>query len=262
MPAVYEKTSTCCNKLVVFERGSKPEVCPFCGTPYWDKPKDERRLFILQDEYIKNGRKHRDLEKIFFAVLEYAKNIVKSAVKSKKILSVDDLNEKAEDITTIFLESYLRNPEFEVKNSFGGLLLKYSKGVLYGSQEHDKNYSMDRIFADSMTIESNPLFFIKDPEIRSRYSTDVHDEYLEIHQNDIVKEIYTVIEMIYERLEVSETPSNRLKYLIGMKNFFELNKSSFMMEYYSFSGNRVKQHIENSKLLIRRYLLENQRSNS
>lgn len=40
---MYERISTCCKKVVTFERGGKPKKCPHCDTPYWDKPKDERR---------------------------------------------------------------------------------------------------------------------------------------------------------------------------------------------------------------------------
>ena len=259
---MYERTSACCKKLVTFERGGKPIKCPHCGTPYWDKPEDERRLFILQDRYIKGGRRDEDLGLIFLDILKYSENIVKNAVRSRKWLTQDDLMEKSQDIATIFIESYLRNPEFIVENSFGGLLIKYSKGVLYGSQNHDRTLSTDKIFSDSMSIATNPLFFIKDEDLKERYKTDVHKEFLQKNEKDLVTEISTIIDMIYERLEISESPANRIKYLLGMKNFFKLNKNSFMIDYYEFSGNKVKQHIENSKLLIRRYLMDNQRSGS
>lgn len=256
--AGYIRTSKCCNKEVRFERGQKPLLCPHCGTPYWDKPRDERELFQLQDTYIEQGRRSKDLEKLYFKALEYSENIVKGAIRGKAILSNEDLKEKGTDIATILLEAYLKDPEFIVQNSFGGLLIRYSKGVLYGDQEHDRTYSIDSEVGDGISIESSPLLYIQDPNLRDKYEHDVHDEYIKKTGKDLSTEVFEVILQIYQRLEQGETLSNRLKFLIGLENFLDLNKNSFMQEFYSFSGNRVKQHIENTKLVIRRYLINNQ----
>ncbi len=259
MPVIYEKKCSCCKNLVIYEKGKKPSLCPFCEAEYWNKPKDERNLFILQDVYLNNGKKEEDLKKIFLSVLKYSKNIIKNSVKNKKFLESYDLEEKAEDITTIFIESYLKKTDFKVEHSFGGFLIRISKGVLYGNKQEDQTFSIDRIMSDNLSIATNPLFFIKDPSIQEKYKDNVYDSYLKSHEADLVRELYNLIEEIYKRISKKEKFGNRLLYLLGLKNFLSINKNSFMFEFYSLSGNSIKQDIENTKLMMRRYLIENQK---
>lgn len=259
------RVCTACGKVSYYSRKSKPASCPFCHDRYWDKPHDERDLFLLQEAYYNQNRSSKILGEMYLKIVTYSENIIKMQLKRKgKIYPKDLLEERAEEMALSFIEKYLKNPNYIIKHSFGGLLKKVVLGILYGKsvKDPDKEMSLDAEIENKFTVFDNPAFFIKDPlseeVFRSTYEQDAYDEALKSTESYIPEELTGFINEMSERIRVSQGYSRNLLFLIGMRNF--LNKKISMVDYYSYCNNIDRQNIENAKLLVRRYLLDRMRS--
>ncbi len=259
----FKKITSCCSKEVTYKRGTKPDVCPYCGDKYWDKPKDERDLFILQNKYFSNGKKEEDLGKMYQKILDYSSNIILGFIKNRVIYSQDKLNDKAESIATILLEKYLTDPNFKIENSFGGLMKQIAKGVLFNKKvrNEDRVQSLDFKGSDdeSMSITENPNYFITDPTLKEDENKDLFNDFNKITAKYLINEIEDIIRMIYKRLNENEEPREKVLFLIGLKNFFKNTKKNNLSEFYSYFGNTIRSNIEKTKLIVRNYLIENMR---
>jgi len=246
-----------CKKISIYTRKTKPQNCPFCHDIYWDKPEDERNLFVLQDQYILNNRDSITLGKMYLLILVYSRNIIINSVKDDVFLSSEALDERTEDLAATFLEKYLKDNTFKVAYSFGGLLIKLSKGILYNqkTQNNDRNASLDMQIAEKLTIESSPSYFINDPDAKKEYEKRAFAQYESVSNNMIVIELENLIDKIYKRILVSEKRKDSILFLIGLNCFLSKEKIS-MNDFYCYCGNNTRQLIEKTKMFIRQYLLE------
>ena len=163
-----ERECANCHSTVIYGYGTKPEVCPFCGNKWWDKPKDEFNLQMLQDDYIKSGRTPEKLSLMYDGLIRYCENLIKKNLKGKTNLSVERIHEQAEDTALNFLEVYLKKPDYVVEYSFGGLLSRYVAGVMYNKREqiNDKTTSLDRTIAEDMKFEDNVYSFMDTSQVK------------------------------------------------------------------------------------------------
>jgi len=246
-----------CKEVSVYTRKTKPLECPICHDKYWDKPKDERDLFVLQDQYFSNNRDSKILGQMYTLIKTYSKNVIFNSIKDSYNLGLDTVEERTEDLAALLLEKYLKDKDFKVNYSFGGLLIRLSKGILYNKKvkENDQNSSLNAHLAEKLTIESSPSYFINDPEAKKEYEKRVYTQYEKVSNDMLVSELEELISKIYDRIIVSEKRRDSVLYLIGLKNFFS-GENDLMTEYYDFSGNRPRQLIENTKMFIRQYLID------
>ena len=102
--------------------------------PYYDTPtNDNQRLLNLQLKYKVNGGKY--LGEMYKLLYEIAyKNINKLSEQSQKIKNMDaaERMEKAHNAATYIVEQYLKRPDFVIKNSMTGYLVKRVQCELYG----------------------------------------------------------------------------------------------------------------------------------
>lgn len=250
-----EKTCSNCFKTIQFPHKGKLTNCPNCGALYWDKPKDERNLFLLQDKYIENGRKQEDLGEMYLLLLEYSKNIIKHKLRNKTILSQEDFDGKANDIAIIMIERYLKNPEEKINHSFGGLMMWIANGVLYGSKRDDRVDSLNQTYQDSEKEMIDNIYNISSAEHQAMDSKDPQKNVHDIYKNSVTSEISNIVDMIYSKVHNSKSTSS-LYFLLGLNHFFNKQKDSFIREFNHLTSTKTKRDIENTKLIIRKYLKE------
>lgn len=252
---IISKSCIVCNGLVEYIHKSKPKECPFCKDKYWDKPKDERDLFILQDAYISNGRKKEDLGKMYEKLLTYSENIIKHKLKNKKILSKESFYDKASNIALIMIERYLSHPTEKIEFSFGGMMLRIANGVLYGSKKEDQALSLNQeIFKNKEMIDS--MDNVDHLNSQARYFTMEDPTNKEIHSYyNLKSNINDIIEKIYKRVYVKKSSQNLL-FLVGLNHFFSRKRDIFTRDFNQIIFNSTKRNIEQVKLLIRNYLLD------
>lgn len=258
---------TACGKTTNYGRKNKPKVCPFCQDVYWDKPKDERDLFLLQETFVANGRDNETLGLIYEKLVKYSENVIKKSLKkSGKILRKEDLIEKSESTAIKLIERYLKYPDSIVESSFGGMLRQISRGVLYSksAKQSDQEVSLDKQLAEDFIMLDNPSYFIVDPvakrNFEKKYELDAHDELAKATTYTISEELIKLISGMSYRIRISQSSENSIYFLIGLKNFLHKDKLVLMEQYYNYCKNIDRLNIENGKIILRRYLLERMRT--
>lgn len=249
-----ERVCVVCGKTIIYQHKHKPELCPFCKDPLWDKPKDERDLFLLQDIYIKNGCNKDDLGPMYLKLLSYAKNIIKHKLRNKVILSLEDFNEKASDIAIIMIERYLKNPKERINHSFGGMMMWIANGVLYGQKKDSNTLSLNETLFDNSNELIESLQFFSHSEVHELYKYDPQNKILNQSTLNIKKGLHRIIDYIYSIFSKEKKSTEHFFYLIGLRHFLDNKKDFFMREFYNLVSSKTVHRIEKTKLSLRNYL--------
>lgn len=249
------KECTVCKMEIYFSRKEKPENCPFCGEPFWDKPNDERQLFILQEIYIRNGRDPEDLGPMYLKLIDYSKNIIKHKLRNSYILPAEDFNSKSISMSLIMIERFLKDKESRIQYSFGGMLQRIANGVLFGEKKDDQVDSLNDILFDGAPEVLDSLKSLTNERCEKLFSYDPQSSDNLMTENDLIKDLKRIVDLIYNRVYKKKSSQNML-FLVGLNHFLTKKKDTFMREYNNIIYNQTRRNIENSKLVIRKYLLE------
>lgn len=253
--AISTKQKKCsnCKKYITYEVSSMPENCPNCSSLFWNKPNEERILFNLQKEYLDSGRKIERLDPMYRHLIFYAGNIIKSILRNKHILPQEEFDEKAIDIASKVIERYLKDPEMNVRVSFGGLLIPVSQGVLFGSRKDDRHDSLNAKILDSKKeLEESIDLIGYDPLFQRKH--DFERKVIE-ESTTVINSTYDLLMNIYQRIHYTETSKSvSLLYLVAMKNRLFKNSNRLMDKFYEFSGNTVKDDVRKTELVLRDFL--------
>ena len=251
-----QKQCANCHATITYGYGTKPTVCPICGNQWWDKPKDEFELFMLQDDYIKSGRSPEKLSLMYEGLIRYSENLIKKNLKGKASLDLERIHEQAEDTALNFLEVYLKNSDYVVKFSFGGLLAKYVTGVMYNKREkmNDRTISLDKTIAEDMKLEENVLRFMDTSPVKEKFEQDAYSEYDHNHPEELIDELMLII--INKKLKVLklESPVDSLLFLIGIRTFLIRNRKCSIDEFYDYYGDDLKVEIDDCLEIIKKQL--------
>lgn len=219
MARSYQKMCTVCSYLVEYHNRNKPEVCPSCGDPYWDKPKDERDLFLLQEEYMET-RSEKDFLAMYNKIKTYARNVIVGKIRNSYRMSQDLLEEKIDDLSQIMLEKYLSDENYCVKYSFGGLLKRIANGVLYSKKNEESNESLEKSIWGG-DIELQDQFLSVGGKSLAMDDMDFTDA---IFNKDeyVVETLYKSVEELATKLRETGRHGtyDSLIFLIGVRHFF------------------------------------------
>lgn len=248
-----ERECANCHSTVIYGYGTKPEVCPFCGNKWWDKPKDEFNLQMLQDDYIKSGRTPEKLSLMYDGLIRYCENLIKKNLKGRTTLSVERIHEQAEDTALNFLEVYLKKPDYVVEYSFGGLLSRYVAGVMYNKREqiNDKTTSLDRTIAEDMKFEDNVYRFMDTSPVKEKFEHDVYSEYNHNHPEELIDDLMFIIHSKRHRIH---DRVDWFLFLVGIHTYLIRNRKCSIDEFYDYYGDDLKSEIDDCFEMIRRRL--------
>ena len=256
--AAKERECNVCNSLIVYRHKNKPILCPECSATYWDKPADERDLFVLQDRYIADGRRTEDLGPIYEKLKVYATNIIKHKLRNLKIISQDDLESKSNDIAIIMTERYLKKPTEKIESSFGGMMLKIANGVLFGNRKQDQELSLNDHLSSSDKELGDQLYAMSQAYVENYEDNDPQNNFNLYTMQDIKKEFQEIINQIYKRIRVHHSSQSFL-FLVGLNNFLSGQKDIFIRNFNNLITNKTKNDIEKTKLVLRNHLLKQHR---
>lgn len=245
-----------CNTKIIYGYGTKPAVCPNCGNQWWDKPKDEFNLFMLQNDYIESGRKPEKLSLMYEGLIRYSENLIKKNLKSKAILDIERIHEQAEDTALNFLEVYLKKENYVVNFSFGGLLARYVAGVMYNksAQTNDQTVSLDKTVAEDMKMEENTFKFMNTSPDKEKFEKNVYSEYESLHPEELIDDLLNIINKKYSSIKNKSTSVDSILFLIAIRNFFLKYKKCSIDEFYDYYGDDLKFDIDDCLEKVRRRL--------
>jgi hypothetical protein len=124
----------------------------------------EVALFVSQRRYLAArdigipGSGEKELEVLWRQLWQYATGFVKKKTVRKVTMLPHVVVEKAYDAAVLFVEYYLKNPDFKIQTSFGVYLDYQVKAVLYNVKEFRFNHSeslenlSEEVVQDSLEI--------------------------------------------------------------------------------------------------------------
>ena len=247
---IRERKCQHCGEIVRYSYGETPQECPFCGSPYWNRPREEYKLFTIQDEYIASGYDLKKLAPMYEILVFYAENIIKRAIKGKVLFSPEVLNEKAQDIALNFYEAYFKKPHYVVNSSFGGILSKIALGVLYNPKvkAYDDLLSLDFELDERRKMGDTTTRFMEDGPEKDRLNEDVYETFDKNNPEEALVPVYRVIDEEKNHIREDFSLKDSFMYLVGLRLFFTKGQGSknLLNDFYSYYGDNVKQDIDNT----------------
>jgi len=258
----YEKICVYCTKEVQYFHGKKPQVCPHCGASDYIKPPTETKLFLIQNEYLKD-RSSEYLSELFVILKAYATSIIKKNLPKDFIYHYDKLDEKAQDAATLFIEYYLVYPDFKVEKSFGGYLQWKVKEVLWNKklqreEDHESlNHIGNKSWKDGDSTQSldwtmfanmQPIYGTIEDHTQALFTESTDDLILGII--NIINESMIQLRIIYN------TDYYVLLSLYGICLILEGKTEIYMDKFYHHFGSKIKKDVDLIKLLIFRFIKE------
>lgn len=254
---IRERKCQHCGEIVSYEFGETPQECPFCGSPHWNKPREEYKLFEIQDRYVESGFDKTVLAPMYEILVFYSENIIKRAIKGKVLFSPEVLNEKAQDVALSLYEMYFRKEGYLVHSSFGGILSRSAMGVLYNPkvQYNDSLLSLDFELDERRKLQDSVSRYTSDEDEEFNHlREDAYDVYEKNHPEDTVDLVLGVVKEEKEHVRDDFSMTDAFLFLVGFR--LNLEKNPTLNEFYAYWGDNVKQDIDNSLSRIHS-LLEN-----
>lgn len=273
-----------CKRQLSFSIEHQPELCPYCNAKYWNKPRDERKLFILQDKYLESRRDSKYLGEMFLVIQSYAEILIKKRLRGKCVLKRYAIEEKASDAATKLIEQYLKRPTYEIATSFGSLLNRILNGVLYGNQQkrEDKNVSlnskvyghselgdnMERLAPSIRSSSSDQDQNSKDcredisetrkaPPLTPSYLQFDDSSFSNILKRNFSHEAPAVIESIMKAVRRNQGSQNSILLLIVFKNrLFRKPHPVTAKKIYRTYGLQLRENLDKTEMVIREFLKE------
>jgi hypothetical protein len=249
----------CCGNFVEWKRGEAPEVCPFCGDKYYQRPGLEYTLFHLQDifldDYSETGSTKILGEKMFPLIQEYATNTIKGMIKGKKSLDSGELASKSWDAATLLIEVIMKDPEHRMQYSFGKYLGDLCKSVCYSNKNHERTYSLNSILRDGETeLGETVTANIKD--ITGGYEkggeVQVNNVFeMANYQEDVVEKIMRLVEKTAGVLyDTTGNYADKLLYMQGLLMKFKSKNDKVVAGFFEEAGRPIKGYVEKGELLV------------
>jgi len=291
----YKIKCSYCDKYIIFEHGEARDItsCPHCSvvSPWILKPKTERILFELQEEYlnkldfekfnnyaleikkppheqnkqiIRLHEKQMDKEtltKMFFIVKDYSNSLLKKRIKEKGFyLPPEEFEDKVEQVTFLWYSQFTTNPSFKIKDSWAGQLKWKITEALYASSKDEVHDSFDRIVYSSKGEKSQTLDDLAESFnitfLFTPVGADIHDPFEQ--SIDLVKELRKLFLLIIKSIRSGETRKDYRSSLLALYSLLFFLQNDVKREDYLYGhfGNKVREDGEKIKLILRKYLRE------
>lgn len=181
--------------------------CIVCGELYCNKPDTERKLFKLQDEYLKN-KDQSIFEEMIVILNKYTESFIKKYY-STYIQEENLLKYYSHNAVVYFISIYLNNKDFRVIYSFGGQLINAVKYALFCKEEKMfHGVSLDYIF---------------DTDGHTAQHADSRKTLIEeIERDENKKQIYNgLCDIIFNYEDYSISEYTNYKRLLALWNYME-----------------------------------------
>lgn len=111
--------------------------CPECGGKYYDKPKLEPKLFLLQDEFVQKNRDKKTLNEIMKVLYEIVTNIAYKKVSKKGSFCEDYILDIVQE-TMYYMARHYNKPDFVINGSFSSYVSDVMLQPLYNKKKQKR----------------------------------------------------------------------------------------------------------------------------
>ncbi len=251
---LYSRSCPTCKGEISFIGKNVPRDCPHCGQMFWFKPRDERRLFILQQKFLDSNRDPAILGEIFLEMRRYAGNLLKNRAKKGRNFSKAFLEEKSSDTANIFIERYITDPTFKIHVSFGMMLSK-NLGKIYDHRDvmMDQAVSFDApFFKNGATVADNMarLGLGSVDKITARSSRPIDEN------SQASTAVIRMINLIHDTIREQQGAKAAILFLCGIRlQLFARRPAHASDRFYSTFGSDARKNIEQAELLMRELVM-------
>jgi hypothetical protein len=225
--------------------------CPFCKELRCNKPKQERKLFLLQDKYLQTFSKEpnnlivhdlrnkRKIEsELYIELVSYSRSLLLKHFRSL-VKDSNDIDKYSHDATCYLLEKYYRVDkdkwlDFKIKDSFAGMFVSKGKRGLLAQvifSKHEKSCSGD----DGLTLDYQ--------FIDNSYVEHEDKSYKILSGIDDTLDIYNIInhitEVIISLKSHCKSNSENFKRLVALQLYYTKGESAFD-RFFKYNGNSGK----------------------
>ncbi len=255
----YEKICPVCSFTTSWISGIHPKKClnPNCSLPSLIfAPKSEIKLMLLQQEYLKD-RNPAVMEKMYNILILYSKSMIFKNIHY--CFSAPMLAEKSHDTAVAVLEPFLRNSDYRVKKSWGGLIFHKVRQVCFGFAKEEMHDSLDqKVKGKGMGAEKNieRIDLLDSSECNSLFCTSEDNPEKTFFQSDeqnIIADITHNIDLLMEVLNKKFDILFNTLVIIGIshcisrtytnENIMELFCES-IEKYYGISAKKINDVIQ------------------
>lgn len=148
----------CQRKFKIFEHEKedwkvKQYACPICGEKYCMLPDIDRELIYLQKDYVAN-KNTQTFNKLIERCYTYTEGLLKKHYTSVIQRFDGALEHYAHESVSRFIEYYLKDENFVIDFSFGGMLLPKIREAIFNKKDQlTKGISLDYEFDDGHIVE-------------------------------------------------------------------------------------------------------------
>ncbi len=234
--------------------------CPECNASYANKPLNEAKLSILQDDYLET-RNTKTLNKMMIIINDLVYNLICSKLKaSGKYLDEDDVYDKVQ-WTLLKMTYYYSKPEFKIGTSFTEYLKQVILYPLYNYKQKDKDSNELSLFTPIGDDDGNG----KDKTLIDRLSDMPYlegknevENYLfnEIEKDNIVNIVKDYIRSLTSVANKQNGFTTALKLMILYKHYFNKSTDRFFSNWWNTEGVELKGYFEKSQTLLKNAIYE------
>jgi len=237
-------------------------ACPYCNAHYSNKPINEAKLSILQEEYLAT-RDVKVLNRMMIIIQDIVYNLICSKLKaSGKFLNEEDILDKVQ-WTLLKMTQYYNREEFKITTSFTEYLSQVILYPLYNYKQknldqneisiftplgHDSDSDNDKTILDKI-IENPYLDGVGEAE--SYLFKELEKEHTITQVTDFIKSVTT---MAYKKKGFSTA----LKLLILFNHYLNKRSNRFFNEWWNTEPNGIslRDYFEKSLSILRTTLYE------
>ncbi len=255
---------TNCQSDIQITQEEIPEVCPKCNVKYFDKPINERKLHILQDQYLAS-RDESILAEMVILMEEIIKNLIHKNLKGSYVPDRENLVDDATNDSLLkILEYYKNKPEFYIENSFVGYLSQVILYPLYNTKKKEREHHEISLSSPVSSSADN------NQTLEDKLSVEYHDEsftYEEdrIHNEDHKRDLRSSIEEFLGL--IFKTILDRQGLRIAVINWSLLNhyldnkEDRFFSSCWNRYDNSIKNNYDLSLYQLRQFIADPTASN-
>jgi len=234
--------------------------CPFCGELRCNKPKIERQLFYLQDEYLETFKKEPDnlivldqkkkhkIETEFYNLLsKYVKNLLLKYFKSQ-VKDDENIDYYIHSSVVKLLEKYYRTDkerwlDFKIEDSFGGMFVTKGRRGLIAEAMFEKAEVMEcDISLDYCFEDNNPIEY---EDLGKSYLDSINDN---LNIQDIIS---FIVELTLHVGKYCNSKEENIRRLNGLSLYYKEGENAFD-RYYRKNGNLGKSMAQQTLYIIRK----------
>jgi DNA-directed RNA polymerase subunit RPC12/RpoP len=253
---VYVRSCSACKKGISFIGNDVPKICPHCGKRYIFKPRDERRLFILQDDYYDSGCDQAILGEMYLEMKRYAANMIKNQAKVKRGFSKEYIEDTSNEAALRLVERYLKTPGSRIDFSFGKMLSKKLGSIMNDKKQIqiDQLISLDQPFFENGSKLADNLARMKLGSVEKLYARSMKD----VDEGEHVRRSFARgLDAVYLKIRQDYGAKRALLFLCGVRiQLFAKRPESAVDRFYTFFGSKTRSDMEKAELLMREMIKE------